>query len=342
MRTRPLEIITLSTEQLTSAAFLSATLAEYQNLRWDQSCTGLTVESHAQTVQQLIVSSQSLTLEQLAMIARQLASAVKLGSFRLHAHSGLITGTAISFDVESVDASAQTLHDLLDGAAKACHCEVALRGNTPVLTQPGLLVMDMDSTVIQIECIDEIAKLAELGEEVAAVTEKAMRGELDFAESLRSRVGCLNGVEVSQLKQIRVSIPLMPGLQNLLQVLKQHGWKIAIASGGFTYFAGYLENRLGLDASRANVLEEEDGKLTGRVVGDIVDAQVKAETVEELARRWDIPMTQTVAMGDGANDLKMMGVAALGIAFEAKPVVNAQANVAIRYSGLDALLTYLQ
>ena len=342
MRTRPLEIITLSTEQLTSAAFLSATLAEYQNLRWDQSCTGLTVESHAQTVQQLIVSSQSLTLEQLAMIARQLASAVKLGSFRLHAHSGLITGTAISFDVESVDASAQTLHDLLDGAAKACHCEVALRGNTPVLTQQGLLVMDMDSTVIQIECIDEIAKLAELGEEVAAVTEKAMRGELDFAESLRSRVGCLNGVEVSQLKQIRDSIPLMPGLQNLLQVLKQHGWKIAIASGGFTYFAGYLENRLGLDASRANVLEEEDGKLTGRVVGDIVDAQVKAETVEELARRWDIPMTQTVAMGDGANDLKMMGVAALGIAFEAKPVVNAQANVAIRYSGLDALLTYLQ
>lgn len=342
MRTRPLEIITLSTEQLTSAAFLSATLAEYQNLRWDQSCTGLTVESHAQTVQQLIVSSQSLTLEQLAMIARQLASAVKLGSFRLHAHSGLITGTAISFDVESVDASAQTLHDLLDGAAKACHCEVALRGNTPVLTQPGLLVMDMDSTVIQIECIDEIAKLAGLGEQVAAVTEKAMRGELDFAESLRSRVGCLNGVEVSQLKQIRDSIPLMPGLQNLLQVLKQHGWKIAIASGGFTYFAGYLENRLGLDASRANVLEEEDGKLTGRVVGDIVDAQVKAETVEELARRWDIPMTQTVAMGDGANDLKMMGVAALGIAFEAKPVVNAQANVAIRYSGLDALLTYLQ
>ena len=342
MRTRPLEIITLSTEQLTSAAFLSATLAEYQNLRWDQSCTGLTVESHAQTVQQLIVSSQSLTLEQLAMIARQLASAVKLGSFRLHAHSGLITGTAISFDVESVDASAQTLHDLLDGAAKACHCEVALRGNTPVLTQPGLLVMDMDSTVIQIECIDEIAKLAELGEEVAAVTEKAMRGELDFAESLRSRVGCLNGVEVSQLKQIRDSIPLMPGLQNLLHVLQQHGWKIAIASGGFTYFAGYLENRLGLDASRANVLEAEDGKLTGRVVGGIVDAQVKAETVEELARRWDIPMTQTVAMGDGANDLKMMGVAALGVAFEAKPVVNAQADVAIRYSGLDALLTYLQ
>ena len=342
MRTRPLEIITLSTEQLTSAAFLSATLAEYQNLRWDQSCTGLTVESHAQTVQQLIVSSQSLTLEQLAMIARQLASAVKLGSFRLHAHSGLITGTAISFDVESVDASAQTLHDLLDGAAKACHCEVALRGNTPVLTQPGLLVMDMDSTVIQIECIDEIAKLAELGEEVAAVTEKAMRGELDFAESLRSRVGCLNGVEVSQLKQIRDSIPLMPGLQNLLQVLQPRGWKIAIASGGFTYFAGYLENRLGLDASRANVLEAEDGKLTGRVVGSIVDAQVKAETVQELARHWDIPMNQTVAMGDGANDLKMMDVAALGVAFEAKPVVNAQADVAIRYSGLDVLLTYLQ
>ena len=342
MRTCPLELTTLSTEQLTSAAFLSATLAEYQNLRWDQSYTALEVELHAQSVQQLIVSGQSLTLEQLAMIVQHLAPAVKLGSFILHPHSALIGGTAVSFDVETVDATTQTLHDLLEGAAKACHCEVALRGNSPLLTQPGLLVMDMDSTVIQIECIDEIAKLAGLGEQVAAVTEKAMRGELDFAESLRSRVGCLDGVEVSQLKQIRDSIPLMPGLQNLLQVLQPRGWKIAIASGGFTYFAGYLENRLGLDASRANVLEAEDGKLTGRVVGSIVDAQVKAETVQELARHWDIPMNQTVAMGDGANDLKMMDVAALGVAFEAKPVVNAQADVAIRYSGLDVLLTYLQ
>lgn len=341
MRTRPLELTTLSTEQLTSAAFLTAALAEYQNLRWDQSYTSLAAQAHQQSPQQLIVCAPALTLEQLAVIAQRLSPAIKLGSFTLHPHSGLLAQSTVCFDVESVDADPRAIHDLTDAAAQACHCEVALRGVTPRLSEPGLLVMDMDSTVIQIECIDEIAKLAGLGEQVAAVTEKAMRGELDFAESLRSRVGCLSGVEVSQLKQIRDSIPLMPGLQNLLAVLKRHGWKIAIASGGFTYFAGYLENRLGLDASRANVLEAQDGKLTGHVVGGIVDAQVKAETVQELAQRWDIPLTQTVAMGDGANDLKMMGVAALGVAFEAKPVVNAQADVAIRYSGLDTLLAYL-
>ena len=133
----------------------------------------------------------------------------------------------------------------------------------------------------------------------------------------------------------------MPGLSNLLEVLKANGWKVAIASGGFTYFAGYLEERLGLDASRANVLAEENGVLTGNVIGDIVDAEVKAETVKALAAQWDIPMHQTVAMGDGANDLKMMDVAALGVAFEAKPIVNAQADAAIRYSGLDAMLAYL-
>lgn len=337
-----MELQTLNTAQLSSADFLLSVLAEYQNLSWDQSCTGLTASAAQATTEQLIVSAQSLTLEQLAAIAKRMAPVVTLGGFALHPHDALLASTVVAFDVVSVNADKQQVHDALDAAARACHCEVALRGASPCLSEPGLLVMDMDSTVIQIECIDEIAKLAGLGEQVSAVTERAMRGELDFAESLRTRVGCLTGVEVSQLKQIRDSIPLMPGLQNLLNVLRQHGWKVAIASGGFTYFAGYLQQRLGLDAARANVLEEMDGKLTGQVVGGIVDAQVKAETVAELAAQWNIPLSQTVAMGDGANDLKMMGVAALGVAFEAKPVVNAQADVAIRYSGLDTLLSYLR
>lgn len=342
MRLRPLELQTLSTEQWTSAAFLLASLAEYQNLRWDQSYASLVSQGYAQTEQQIIVSSQLLTLQQLALIARQLAPVIKLGSFVLHPHNTLLSGCAVIFDVESIAGDKQAIHDVIDAAAKACHCEVALRGQAPELAMPGLLVMDMDSTVIQIECIDEIAKLAGLGEQVAEVTERAMRGELDFADSLRTRVSCLTGVKVSQLRQIRDSIPLMPGLHNLLNVLKQHGWKIAIASGGFTYFAGYLEQRLGLDASRANELEAHNGVLTGNVVGGIIDAQVKAQTVQELAEHWRIPLSQTVAMGDGANDLKMMGVAALGVAYEAKPVVNAQADVAIRYSGLDTMLTYLK
>ncbi|NVK54610.1 MAG: phosphoserine phosphatase SerB [Alteromonadaceae bacterium] len=261
----------------------------------------------------------------------------------LHAHDSLVAETVVVFNVTNIDEDKQRVNQAIDSAAASYHCDVALvNRNMPVLSEPGLLVMDMDSTVIQIECIDEIAKLAGLGEQVSAVTERAMRGELDFKESLRSRVECLKGVKVSQLAQIRSAIPLMPGLQNLLNVLKLHGWKIAIASGGFTYFAGYLEHRLGLDTSRANELEHVDGILTGKVVGDIVDAEVKAQTVQDLATKWQIPMSQTVAMGDGANDLKMMGVAALGIAFEAKPVVNAQADVAIRYSGLDTMLAYLQ
>ena len=341
MRICPLKSYKPTTEQRNNAAHLRSVLSEYQNLCWDQSYTLLHPVEPAASAQQLVVSAQALTLKQLASLAQRLESTVTLASFALHHHDQLIDSTVVTLSVEALTGDQEQVHQALDAAANALHCEVALCGTSPVLNEPGLLVMDMDSTVIQIECIDEIAKLAGLGEQVAEVTEKAMRGELDFAESLRSRVGCLSGVEVNQLEQIRDSIPLMPGLQNLLSVLKQYGWKIAIASGGFTYFAGYLEQRLGLDASRANVLEEAQGKLTGKVVGSVVDAQVKAETVAELAEQWGIPMTQTVAMGDGANDLKMMGVAALGVAFEAKPVVNAQADVAIRFSGLDTLLSYL-
>lgn len=334
--------LAISTEQFNSAAFLRNMLKEYQNLKWDQSSQQLCAcDPDKGNGQKLVVSCQSLALHQLVGILDVVAGQIETGSFSLHQHVSYLDVTAVVITVLSGQQASDVIHQLIENAAKQYHCEVALIESTPVLSKPGLLVMDMDSTVIQIECIDEIAKLAGLGEQVSAVTERAMRGELDFKESLRTRVACLDGVEVSQLAQIRDSIPLMPGLQNLLNVLKQHGWKIAIASGGFTYFAGYLEQRLGLDTSRANVLEQENGVLTGRVVGDIVDAEVKAHTVQTLASEWGIPLTQTVAMGDGANDLKMMGVAALGVAFEAKPIVNAQADAAIRYSGLDTLLSYL-
>lgn len=202
--------------------------------------------------------------------------------------------------------------------------------------------MDMDSTVIQIECIDEIAKLAGRGDEVSAVTAKAMRGELAFSESLINRVGCLQGVPVAQLAQIRDAIPLMPGIMTLINELKVHGWKIAIASGGFTYFADHLMQRLGLDAAFSNELDIAEGVLTGKVNGDIVDAAVKAQTVEALAAQWHIPMSQTIAMGDGANDLLMMDKAALGVACHAKPLVREKADTAIRFGGLHYLLYLLR
>jgi len=219
--------------------------------------------------------------------------------------------------------------------------EAALIENAPKLSQPGILVMDMDSTTIEIECIDEIAVLAGVGEQVAAVTEQAMLGELDFAQSLHQRVATLAGSSVRILAEVAQDIPLMDGLETLVSALKVHGWKIAIASGGFTYFADYLKDLLTLDAAHANTLEIIDGKLTGKVLGDVVDAQAKADCLLYLQNKYNLPKEQTVAMGDGANDLVMMSAAHLGVAFHAKPLVLAKADSAINESGLDCLLHWL-
>lgn len=233
---------------------------------------------------------------------------------------------------------------LTPGATKLAHdagLDVAPLGKIPHLRTPGLLVMDMDSTAIQIECIDEIAKLAGTGEMVAEVTERAMRGELDFTTSLRQRVATLKGANASLLRQVRDDLPLMPGLTSLVLKLESLGWKVAIASGGFTFFAEYLRDKLHLTAVVANELEICDGKLTGEVVGQIVDAQFKAETLQRLATQYEIPVGQTVAIGDGANDLLMIQAAGLGIAYHAKPKVNEKTEVIIRHADLMGVFCIL-
>ena len=209
------------------------------------------------------------------------------------------------------------------------------------LSEKGLLVMDMDSTAIQIECIDEIAKLAGTGELVSAITESAMRGELDFEQSLRRRVGTLKGAPESILQQVREKLPLMPGLIETIKTLQQHGWKTAIASGGFTYFADYLKSLLNLDFAASNQFEIIDGTLTGNVKGSVVDAQYKANTLQKLAEEYNIPRQNTLAIGDGANDLAMMNVAGLGVAFHAKPKVQQQAQIVVNFADLTALLCLL-
>lgn len=219
--------------------------------------------------------------------------------------------------------------------------DVVPLGKIPHLRSPGLLVMDMDSTAIQIECIDEIAKLAGTGEMVAEVTERAMRGELDFTASLRQRVGTLKGADANILQQVREKLPLMPGLTQLVLKLESLGWKVAIASGGFTFFADYLRDKLHLTAAVANQLEIMEGKLTGEVIGDIVDAQYKAKTLKKLAEQYEIPHVQTVAIGDGANDLPMIKAAGLGIAFHAKPKVNEKSEVTIRHADLMGVFCIL-
>ena len=209
------------------------------------------------------------------------------------------------------------------------------------LKQAGLLVMDMDSTAIQIECIDEIAKLAGTGDMVSAITERAMRGELDFSQSLRQRVATLKNAPESILQEVKQHLPLMPGLVETVKELKNHGWKVAIASGGFTYFAEVLQQKLGLDFIAANQFEIIDGKLTGKVQGAIVDAQYKAQTLQQLAQQFNIAIENTVAIGDGANDLAMMQVANLGVAYHAKPKVQQLAQVIVNFTDLTALLCIL-
>lgn len=211
----------------------------------------------------------------------------------------------------------------------------------PDLSKPGLIVFDMDSTAIQIECIDEIAKLAGVGDEVAQVTERAMQGELDFEQSLRQRVGKLRGADAAILASVRDHLPLMPELPELIHTLQQLGWKTAIASGGFTYFSDHLQQQLGFDYAQSNQLEIVDGKLTGQVIGQVVGAQTKADILLELTETFALEQHNTVAVGDGANDLLMMKTAGLGIAYHAKPKVEAQAQTAIRHSNLGGVLCIL-
>ena len=215
--------------------------------------------------------------------------------------------------------------------------DVAPIDNLPTLHSPGLLVMDMDSTAIAIECIDELAKLQGVGEQVATVTELAMRGELDFATSLRKRVATLKGAEQTILDQVKESLPLTPGLIYLVKELHKKNWHVAIVSGGFTYFADHLKQKLKLVAAHANELEIKKGQLTGKVIGQIVDAKYKARTLQQLAASLDIPIEQTVAIGDGANDLMMIRIAGLGVAYHGKPKVVEKARISINYADLTGL-----
>ncbi len=205
-----------------------------------------------------------------------------------------------------------------------------------------LICFDMDSTLIQTECIDELAKRAGVGDQVAAITEQAMRGEIDFKESFTRRVALLKGLDASVMKEIAENLPVTEGTERLMTVLKTYGYKIAILSGGFTYFGEYLQRRFGIDYVYANELEiGENGKLTGRFVGDIVDGHRKADLLKLIAQMEKVNLAQTIAVGDGANDLPMISEAGLGIAFHAKPRVVANAKQSINTLGLDGVLYFL-
>ena len=241
---------------------------------------------------------------------------------------------------EDCDPLTPALRDALDAVCGARGIDWAVVPAGRKLSDFRLVAMDMDSTLITIECIDEIADFCGLKAEVSAITEAAMRGEItDFNESLRRRVALLKGLDASVLDRVYAErLRLSPGAERMLEAVQALGLKTLLVSGGFVHFTDQLKPRLKLDFTRANTLEIVDGKLTGNVVGEIVNADVKARTVREVCAQIGADPSQAIVMGDGSNDLKMMAVAGLSVAFRAKPVVRAQASVAFNHVGLDGLL----
>lgn len=232
--------------------------------------------------------------------------------------------------------------EAVQAAALAAQVDATFIAAGRSLSDFSLVAMDMDSTLITIECIDEIADMQGLKAQVSEITEAAMRGELDFAASLTRRVALLEGLEASALERVYAQrLRLSPGAETMLAAVQAAGLKTLLVSGGFTFFTDRLKPRLKLDYTHANVLETENGRLTGRVLGGIVDAEEKMRTVQRVCAELNVPTSRAIVMGDGANDLKMMGISGLSVAFRAKPVVRAQADVALNFSGLDGVLAVL-
>ncbi|MFC7516632.1 phosphoserine phosphatase SerB [Herbaspirillum sp. GCM10030257] len=246
------------------------------------------------------------------------------------------------FRCEEVQFS-ESLKAEVDSACFAAQLDYAFTEPGRKLSDFRLVAMDMDSTVITIECIDEIADMQGLKPQVAEITEAAMRGEIEFRESLTRRVALLKGLDASALQRVYDErLKLSPGAERMLAAVKAAGLKTLLVSGGFTFFTDRMKTRLGLDVTHSNTLEIADGKLTGRVVGGIVDADEKQRTVERMCQEIGCSPRQAIVMGDGANDLKMMGIAGMSVAFRAKPVVRAQADVALNFVGLDGILSLFE
>ncbi len=248
------------------------------------------------------------------------------------------TRACVEFSARGSAADNKQLRGELAKLASSFDVDIAFQEDNMYRRTRRLVCFDMDSTLIEAEVIDELAKAAGVGDKVAAITHSAMSGEIDFDESFRRRMKLLEGLSESVLLEIAENLPLTEGAERLFKTLKQLGYKTAILSGGFQYFGRFLQKKLGIDYVYANELDIQNGKVTGEVTGQIVNGQRKAEILQEIAKQENISLEQVVAVGDGANDLPMLSIAGLGIAFRAKPLVRAEAKQSISTLGLDAIL----
>lgn len=244
----------------------------------------------------------------------------------------------VEFSVRGIPQELDNVRSAFLQMANEEQVDIALQEDNAFRRNRRIVAFDMDSTLIQTEVIDELAKAAGSGEQVSRITESAMRGEIDFQESLRRRLGTLKGLDAGIMDEIAAKLPMTEGAERLISNLKKFGFKTAIISGGFTYFGENLKKKLGVDYVHANKLVVKDGKLTGEVEGAIVDGPRKAQLLREIAAKENISLQQVIAVGDGANDLPMLSIAGLGIAFHAKPKVKKDAGQAISHFGLDSIL----
>ena len=252
------------------------------------------------------------------------------------------TQACVEFSLRGEPRDKEEMHSKLMAVSSENAMDFSLQRDNMYRRMRRLICFDMDSTLIQTECIDELADRAGVGDQVRAITESAMRGEIDFKESFTKRVALLKGLDVSVMREIAENLPITEGTERLMYVLKKYGYKIAILSGGFTFFGEYLQKKFGIDYVYANELEiDADGKLTGNYVGEIVDGKRKAELLRLIAQVEKVDLAQTIAVGDGANDLPMLSLSGLGIAFHAKPRVKANARQSISTIGLDGVLYFL-
>ena len=297
----------------------------------------------------LTVIGRDLSAKQVAVASRAIRdqglnidSIIRLTGRRSLLHPERNVRACIEFSMRGTPQSLAEMQSELMQMSGELAFDFSIQRDNMFRRMRRLICFDMDSTLIQTECIDELAMRAGVGDKVKAITESAMRGEIDFKESFRQRVELLKGLDASVMREIAETMPITEGAERLMSVLKRYGYKIAILSGGFTYFGQYLQRKFNIDYMYANELEiGEDGKLTGRYIGDIVDGQRKAELLKLIAQVEKVDLAQTIAVGDGANDLPMLSIAGLGIAFHAKPRVVANAKQAINTIGLDGVLYFL-